>query len=364
MSLVSCNDVLAQLDRSRIADAAPIWLGLGGMRIRLVCTDPLNMELRRYFRHVIAEPGPVDATVEVLEGQTLATDPDWVDWAREPGKSGRKDVICDLQDGRLVGKVRTGVTFLQSPGAIIAFGPCARNPNQIVNFVNTQFLNMSLRDGWQICHAAAVTDHTRTLAIAGMSGGGKSTSVLRLMDLPTLAFVTNDRLLARAGRPVPAALGIPKEPRINPGTILHNPRLHGMLDAHRLTALSELPTEELWQLEEKHDLIVADFYGADRVSHAAALTDFWVLNWHRNSADPTRLNDVDLAARPDLLGAIMKSPGPFYQKPGGAFLADDEPCSAAGYLEALQGVRVREITGGVDFDRVFAEGVALFGAAQ
>lgn len=360
MNFQECKDVLAQLDRSCIANAPPIWLGIGKNRIKVLCAEPLNSELRRYFRHAIAEPGPTDAVVEVLEGQNLMSSPEWVNWARDPGKTGRKDAIHDLEDGRLVGKVRTGVTFLQSPQAIIAFGPCAQNSNQIVNFINTQFLNMSLRDGWQICHAAAITNGTQTLAIAGLSGGGKSTSVLRLMELSALKFMTNDRLLARAGQPFPDALGIPKEPRINPGTILHNPRLRGMLSEQRLAELSEMAGDDLWHLEEKYDLIISDVFGAGRVQYDAPLTDFWVLNWNRESTEATRLIDVDLSTRPDLLSAIMKSPGPFYQKTDGSFSRDTDQCSEADYLQALQGVRAREVTGRIDFDTIFEEGKALF----
>ena len=360
MSFQTCADVLEHLDRRAVAEAEPIWIGVGGIRIKLLCTAPLFDQLKRYYRDALVPAGVAATTVEVLDGQSLAAALTWTDWAREPGKTGRKDAIFELHDGRLVYKVRTGVTFLQSPDDAIAFGPCKDHPNQVVNFVNTQILNIGLRAEWQICHAAAVTDGERSLAIAGLSGGGKSTSVLRVMDIPGTSFVTNDRLLVRAGQPYPQALGIPKEPRINPGTILHNPRLHQMLDAARLAELSKMPTDELWQLEEKHDLIVSDIYGSDRVQYETQLTDFWVLNWNRDSQDATQLIEVDISTRPDLLSAIMKSAGPFYQKTNGHFLRDDEPCIASDYLNALAGVRIKEITGSVDFDALAGFGQVLF----
>lgn len=361
MSLRSTEQVLALLDRGQVREVPPIWLGLGDLRLKLLCAEPLHSVLHRYYAPALAGAGQADAVVEVLDGQTPDAEFEWLNWAREPGKTGRKDAIHDLEDGRLVHKIRTGVTFLQSEDAAIAFGPCADHPNQVVNFVNSQFLNISLRRGWQICHAAAVTGSGRTLAVAGLSGGGKSTTVLRLMELSQLSFVTNDRLLVRGGRPYPDCLGIPKEPRINPGTILHNPRLHGLLNEERRAELSRMPQQELWQLEEKHDLVVADVFGADRVRYEAELTDFWVLNWRREDKRPTTLVEVDLADRPDLLGAIMKSAGPFYQKPDGRFLRDDEPCIAVDYLKALSGVHVREVTGRIDFDALYTEGRALFG---
>ena len=360
MTLRSAVDVLAQLDLGVVDGIEPIWLSVGPFRAKVICADPMRSELQRYFAPALGKAGSADIEVLVLEGQSLSSMPEWRDWAREPGKSGRKDATFDLTDGRLIRKVRTGLTFLQSKAAVIAFGPCADNPNQIVNFVNTQILNLAQHRGWQICHAAALTSGVKTLAISGLSGGGKSTTVLRLMDLDGLSFVTNDRLLVRAGTPHPDGLGIPKEPRINPGTILHNTRLHPMLSEARLAELSAMAPGALWVLEEKHDLFIADVYGSDRVRYDAPLTDFWVLNWSRDSAAPTQVTKVDLAARPDLLGAIMKSPGPFFQKPDGTFLTDTETPEPEDYLAALRGVRVSEISGCIDFDHLFSAGQVLF----
>ncbi|MBY8974507.1 HprK-related kinase B [Rhodobacteraceae bacterium NNCM2] len=352
--------VLEHLDRSGLDAVEPFCLAVGPVRLSIRCAGALGAVLRDYLSDAIAAPGPVDAAIDVIEGQAPTGGPEWLDWAREPGKTGKKDQYHDLVDGRLVYKVRTGVTFLQSPAALVAFGPSADHPNQIVNFINTQILNICQRDGWQICHAAAVTNGERSLAIAGLSGGGKSTSILRLMDLDGLAFVTNDRLLVRAARPFPEALGIPKHPRINPGTILHNPKLSPMLTEERRSELLAMPKDALWQLEEKHDLDIGAVYGAGRVRYDAPLSDFWVLNWSRDSASPTTIAEVALAERPDLLSAIMKSAGPFYQKPDGSFLRDTDPLEPAPYLRALSGVRVSEVSGKIDFDAIARAGAELF----
>ncbi|SDJ69196.1 HprK-related kinase B [Aliiruegeria lutimaris] len=353
------DEVLDRLDFSALDGSEPIHLAVGHLRLALICAEPLRSILADYFSDALDAPGNPDATVEVLDGQTLTPAPDWVDWAREPGKTGRKDAIFDLEDGRLVHKVRTGVSFVQSPERLVAFGPAAEHPNQVINFVNTQFLNICQRQGWQICHAAALGNGRRSLGIAGLSGGGKSTSVLRLMDIDGLAYITGDRLLVRKGTP-PDALGIPKLPRINPGTIHGNPRLHGMLDNVRRAELAAMPGEALWKLEEKHDLHVGQVYGTGRVCFEGPLTHFWVLNWHRDSDTPMAVEPVMLADRPDLLAAIMKSPGPFYQKPTGAFLTDGERPDPQGYLDALEGVDIFEIRGKLDFDALFDAGQALF----
>ncbi|WP_193141391.1 HprK-related kinase B [Meridianimarinicoccus sp. MJW13] len=352
-------EVLARLDRTPLDDVPPLWITVGPWRLRLLCQPALRAELAEYFTETLTGDGPVAATIEVLEGQTLDPAPTWHDWRRDAGKIGRKDATWDLSDGRLIHKRRTGMTFLQSPKALVAFGPCRANPQQIINFVNTQILNHGQRAGWQMCHAAAVTNGPCGLAIAGLSGGGKSTSILRMLDIPGTAFVTNDRLLVRAADRGTSALGIPKQPRINPGTILHNPRLHPLLSTARRAELAALPPADLWTLEEKHDLIVPRIYGPGRVRHDCALTDFWVLNWQHDSSAPTTVRDVSLPDRPDLLAAIMKAPGPFYQDAQGRFRADSDPLDPAAYLAALDGVRVCEIAGRVDFDRLFRAGADL-----
>lgn len=353
-------DILAQLDTGAVSGAEPICLRVGPITLGVRCHDPLRAELLRYFADVLHD-GPADLWIDLLEGQSLPSPPGFTDWAREPGKTGRKDAIHDLDDGRLVLKVRTGLCFLQSQAALIAFGPCAAHPNQVINFINTQILNICLREGWQICHAAAVTNGTRSLAISGLSGGGKSTSVLRLMEVEGTRFVTNDRLMLRAGEP-PQGLGIPKHPRINPGTILHNPRLRPMLSDARLAELAAMAPDDLWELEEKHDLIIPDIYGPGRIQMAAPITDFWVLNWSRHTTQPARITPVDLATRPDLLGAIMKSAGPFFADAGGRFLRDTDPLDPAGYMAALEGVTVCEVSGGIDFDAIQSAGARLFAA--
>ncbi len=354
----SVADVLAELDRDGLPET--LYLETGPVRLAVRCDAPMAAELRHHLKEAIAESGPVAATIDVLEGQSLNTPPDWIDWAREPGKTGRKDAYFDLDDGRLVHKIRTGMTFLQSPQALAALGPCLAYPNQVINFINTQILNICKRDGWEICHAAAVTDGHKGLAIAGLSGGGKSTAILRMMDLEPTRFVTNDRLMVRAAPNDTEGLGIPKNPRINPGTILHNPCLAPLLSDERKAELLQMPLEDLWQLEEKHDLFISEVYGPDRISFSAPLTEFWVLNWSRSSTEPTRLVDADLTERPDLLGAIMKSAGPFYQDADGVFLQDDDLLEPDAYLRQLKRVRIHEVTGAIDFDALAAAGKDLF----
>lgn len=359
----SVQDVIGALDPVRATRSSdPVCLSVGGYVIEVRCTSPaLLAELLRYFQHVISAPAEPDLTVHVLGEVKLPFDVDFADWMREPGKSGRKDAIADLAGGRMVLKVRTGLQFLQSPGWAVAFGPTEDHPNQVINFINTQILNRFQREDWVACHAAAVRTAARGLAISGLSGGGKSTAMLRLMEVAGTRYVTNDRLLVRRTDTGTQALGIPKLPRINPGTIVTNSRLAGLIDEEREEELRNMERDELWHLEEKYDLFIDDIYGPGRISHEAQLTDFWVLNWARDSRAPTAVTKVELRERTDLLPAIMKSPGPFYQTKEGPFWTDRTPLDADTYLTALEGIQTWEITGQIDFDALFDAGTDLLG---
>ncbi|WP_269585772.1 HprK-related kinase B [Roseibium sp. Sym1] len=363
MTGISVQDVVDALAPVRETQASdPVCLTVGGLVIEVRCmSDTLLAELLRYFQHVISAPSEPDLTVHVLGEADLPFTVAYTDWAREPGKTGRKDAVCDLDNGRMVLKVRTGVQFLQAPGWAIAFGPTKDYPNQVINFVNTQILNHFQRQGWVACHAAAVRMADKGLAISGLSGGGKSTTMLRLMEIAGTHYVTNDRLLVRNAGNRTDALGIPKLPRINPGTIVTNARLAGLIDEEREEELRNLEPDELWHLEEKYDLFIDDIYGPGRISHDAGLTDFWVLNWSRDSVEPTNVRQVNLENRPDLLTAIMKSPGPFFQGTNGMFWTDHSEMDTPAYLNALRDVQVWEVTGNIDFDALFHAGADLLG---
>ena len=328
-----------------------LWMDLEGCRLQLRSnSQALLDQLKVYFAHVLSAPGDADLALIAIEGPEPELPVTFIDWRREPGKTGRKDSYVDLPGARLVRKVRTGMVFLQSETLRIAAGPCLRYDNQVINFINAQYMNWLQNRGWVICHAAGLVHAGSCLGMAGLSGGGKSTLMLQLMDNDEIGFLTNDRLFVHRDDQGVDALGIPKLPRINPGTIVHNPRLQPLIPAERREQLLALPQQELWELEEKHDVMVEDVYGKGRITPHARLKNFLVLNWQRHSDEPLKVQQVELEQRDDILGAIMKSPGPFYQFPDGRFLADDDPLDANASLSALKGVPIWEVSGGVDFE--------------
>jgi HprK-related kinase B len=327
-----------------------LFLQLPGCRLAIRSNSAtLIAQLGRYFNHVKTDDHCADIDIVAIESAPPELGIDFIDWQREPGKSGRKDSYHDLADGRLIRKVRTGMVFLQSEAQRIAAGPCIANDNQVINFINAQYMNWLQQRDWLICHAAGLVHKGHTLGIAGFSGGGKSTLMLHLLAQPDMQYMTNDRLFIRRSGAELVATGIPKLPRVNPGTIVHNPSLHALLSEAQRQALLELPRAELWQLEQKHDVDVQSIFGADRIVQSAPLTAFLILNGSLDAATACTISPVSLADRPELLAAIMKSPGPFYQYADGSFFSDRQVLEQRPYLEALIGIPIYEATGRIDF---------------
>ncbi len=337
-----------------IGDAVPgtqaLYLRVEAWTLRIRSnSDALLDRLGRYFAHVTVAGIDADMEVLAIEREAPELDVTFTDWKREPGKTGRKDSYHDLVDGRLLRKVRTGMVFLQSETQRIAAGPCLRYDNQVINFVNSQFMNRLQQHGWTICHAAGLVRDGVVLAMAGFSGGGKSTLMLQMLEDPGMAYLTNDRLFVRTYDGETQAVGIPKLPRINPGTIVHNPRLQPLIPEAERKALLRLPAQQLWDLEDKYDVFIDEVYGSDRIVERGRLAAFLVLNWRRDSEHPTRVRQVDLRRRPELLDAIMKSPGPFYQYADGDLYSDSTALDRDAYLAALADIAVYEVSGKVDF---------------
>jgi HprK-related kinase B len=345
------DEAAAALCGDAVTGPDALHLGLEGCSLRLRSNSEAVLKgLKDYFSHVVIEPCAADIDIVTIERDVPELDLRFVDWKREPGKTGRKDSYLDLDGARLVRKLRTGMVFLQSGAQRIAAGPCLRYDNQVINFINSQYMNWLQNRGWMICHASGLVRDGRCLGIAGFSGGGKSTLMLRMMDDPRVSYLTNDRLFIRAGDGAAEAVGIPKLPRINPGTIVHNPALHGLLTAQQRDAYLTMPPDELWTLEDKYDVHLDKVYGPGRISRRATLSAFLVLNWDRESCTALKVERIDPRERPELLSAIMKSPGPFYQFPDGSFLSDSAPLDEAAYLQNLATTDIFEASGGVDFD--------------
>ena len=171
---------------ARFASDAPtterLPLCFGGHRIDVETNSTELLErLRGYFRGFAEGQGDraADLVVRALQVETPDLGRAYREWSREPGKQTRKEAFFDLDDGRAVHKVRTGMQFLVGPALRVAIGDCLANDNQVINFVNFQYTTYLMNKRLALCHAAGVVHQGQGLAMAGISGAGKST--LRLL---------------------------------------------------------------------------------------------------------------------------------------------------------------------------------------
>ena len=300
---------------------------------------------------VKAKPAVV---LELIETSTGTAPLPLMDWPR-PADKGKKEAYADIDDARLLQKVRTGLLFLQGVERGLAVGPLLSNLNQVVNFINNQTISIWKRRDWALCHAAAIGGQHGVVAFAGFSGGGKSTLMLHLLAAGDYRFVSNDRLLLAPDNDEVTALGIAKMPRVNPGTLLNNPQLSHILPPERRRALCDLEEHTLWALEEKYDVPIGPTFGPDRTLEQGPLCAVVILNWHREDPNPTHLSPVQLDTNTHLLHALMKSAGPFYASTEATFLPASERLSPQPYQDVLQNVPVYTLSGTTDFTK----GVAL-----
>src|SRR5688572_17581893 len=287
-----------------------LWLDIGGFVVHSRSnSEALLAELREYFSDLVTPPAAqADIRLAALEAEPPRLPLEFRDWPREPGKVGKKERYADASDGRVVHKTRTQMQFLLSQAELVAVGPCRANPNQVINFIISQYLGRRLEEGWALCHAAGVALRGRGLGIAARAGAGKSTLALHLMSAG-LSFVSNDRLLIRQTDAQAELAGVPKMPRVNPGTLLHNPDLAGILPPDRRHALERLAPNELWELEEKYDVMVPEVFGPGRCLYRAPLAALVVLGWRHDATALASFQRVELSERPDLMELVMKSPG-------------------------------------------------------
>ena len=351
---ITINTLADELIQKQTLINESLYLSLGDCILKISSNSTVLIEkLRDYFSHIVSNEQPTDIEIIAIQSSNLDLPYEFVDLQREAGKMRRKDACFEFENGRLIKKVRTGMIFLQSVSHKIAAGDCLANDNQVINFINSQYMNWLQHRNWLICHAAGVVVNGQALAIAGFSGGGKSTLMLHLLNHSEFSYLTNDRLfIRREDDGQVKTCGIPKLPRINPGTLINNPSLQGMISDTQKETYLALDKNELWDLEDKYDVDVTEIYGKPPVTKNPPLAAFLVLNWQRSSDKMLAVEKVELSQRRDLLPAIMKSVGHFYQNSDGSFLDINEPLDEEAYLKVLKGITIYEVSGGLDFSKL------------
>ena len=301
--------------------------------LRLASNDEALLEaLSRYYRPFRGEPAAVPEIRATLI-ERPAPEPLALFGQPTAGEAETKHRVRRFPDGRLVRKNRTGLTGAYGPRNVIA-GPCRERLNQVVNALNELLIAARGARGWLLAHAGAVARAGRGIAIAAASGAGKTTLVLELLRREW-ALMTNDRLLLRDRPDGVRGLGVAKRPRVNPGTIVHNPALFSLMPRETRRAHAARPAEELRALEAKRDVEIERCFGPGRIVPTARVDAVVFLGW--GGRGPSRLERVRIESRPDLVATFAKPTAP------------DASPDPAPHTAVLSRLAVFELTGGIDF---------------
>ena len=342
-------DTQACLAEARKNCTAPLLLDFDGFIVEFrTNSEPLLVELRDYYKHFLLE-GRGEGTVQqtVLGWQTdeaLVPAGDWQVKKPDPGKSKIKEHLLFDGDDKIVRKVLTGVHLFFVGTERVCAGPLEANPNQVVNFINNMHLDCLLADRGQLFHASGVCQGEVGLGMAGQSGKGKSTLALRLLQ-QGLDLVSNDRLVVNKSASGLNMFGIAKYPRVNPGTVIHQPELLPIVSETNLARYKAMSRDELWELEEKYDAFVEPAFGV-KFKLCAQMKMFVILDWDRHNTSPTVLTKAKPADHPQLVETVMKSPG--VMLPRSAERIGDAVVEP--YIDLLDQCELYLLSGGVDFD--------------
>jgi HprK-related kinase B len=350
---VSTPDALV----SEIVAPHVLRLSFAGVPLEVVTNDAdVWTALGSYYAAWLADAVAPVARVRLIQGR-LESRGRFVDLVRGDGKR-VKEAVQDLAGGRLVLKRATGVVMGLWPGHAFAVGDLRANLNQAINLVNACYAKVVLGRGHVLLHASAVSRDGRAVVLAGLPGAGKSSAALHLVDAG-LRFVSNDRILARVEAGRVEALGYPKQPRVNPGTLLGHRRLSALLKPEERTALEALDPAALWHLEAKRDVDLDAIYGAGTVALAAEMRALVLLRWTRDGHG-LRIERLPVPGALDRLEVFRKDLGAFDldRTPGGPATAAE----LAGYRALVGAVPVYEVSGRVDFRALTGAVVTLLAA--
>ena len=344
-------DVLSQ--PALCADDLYLASGECVLRVRTNSSE-LRTALADYFAHIVCTDVTPDIDIIAIDRDAPELDISFIDWQADAGTINNRSRIsyADLPGGRLVRKTDNGMVFLQSAQRGIVAGPCRKYQRQVIDFINTQFMNWLQNRGWLNCAATGVVYQGRSLGIAGLSESCKSRLMLHLLDNQEVCYLGHDHLFMHTGSGQVDVCGTPTLPRITAESMLAHQQLYSLIPPHQRDFLLQLSAGERWQREEHYDIPVDRIYGPGRMKTQAPLAAMLILDWQQDSTRELQLERVKPALNSVLLDVLMSSPGPFYQYPDGSFQQSNETPDESAYLDALENVAVYVARGRVDFSAI------------
>lgn len=238
----------------------PLLLRFGDVVVAVNAEDDrLRERLASYFRGFGANEGALGKPDVKIDASALHSDVALIEFA--PWDARGKDSYADVVGRRFIRKDRTGVLISVNKRHWTIEGDLSRNFSQFVNLVGTAYGLTVLDRGGAMLHASAVTRDGCSLAFIGNSGSGKSSTAVRLLELG-FDFLSNDRLILEARPKTIIAYGVPKLPRVNPGTLLSGRRTRSLLDTSKRQRYQQLAPEQLRAVEDKYDLDVGAILGS------------------------------------------------------------------------------------------------------
>lgn len=360
-----------QIARAKATCTYTLTLPFSGLTLRVLADQPAILDhLEAYYSGLTEsslsqkgahETDQLEQRVLLLNKQSDISGREWTPVKRaKTTPLGLKEAYVDTPQGRWIHKVRTEMVLFQSLTEPLAMGELNKHPSQVINFINNQFLNHHQRGGFLLGHASAFDINGNTTAIAASSGGGKSTLMLKALETTEARFLSNDRILFTPENGQINILGVAKHPRVNPGTLVNSEHLIDILPAEERSRFERMPKSQLWNIEQKYDVLIPVAYGEDKTALSGTLKHLILLDWALDATEPTALGSVDIETTPEALAGLRKSAGPFFQHADGNFPpGETQPCEV--YAENLSGVQVLRLTGAVDFERAIellqAEGI-------
>lgn len=273
-------------------------------------SEELALKLRSYFEAWLCKSrGGNDHVVYAFQGDGVYDADKLKDVVRREGKS-IKEAYYDSDDGRVVLKKRTGATVYIKDKERYVVGNLLLHLHQLVNVIDEVFEEDFMDRGYALFHASAVTDNEgRGVLLTSSSGVGKSTLALALVERG-FKFLSNDRVLARVEDDSVHLVGVPKKPRVNPGTILALSSLNHIISDGERQLYAAMSRSELWRLEHKYDADVDEIFGPGTFVLESILSTIYVLNWKVDQHNPiVEISPVDEAMdmiRPQVLSLDLR----------------------------------------------------------